>query len=243
MLIDNLGPAFRISLVPGIAYFLLSYLVAHLVLIPWLQNSADGEPNSLIAVILLFAGVVSTIVLLCLVAVAWHRYVLVEEHPRPWGPKWNGPEITNYFFASVRMIGGTMLIAVPLLIVFGVLSGLSGQGGFDNRQGGPLAFAFNVAIGYFSVRFSLALPAAAVGSYMRVFDSLRATKPFAGAVFIACLLITLLTHIPNLLIGTLIESVLAGFAYFAIAGWLQIMLSVSLLTALYGHIVEGRDLR
>lgn len=243
MLIDNLGPAFRISLIPAAVFSGIAYLVTQMVLVP-LAEAQGGQlqfsPWLLILFVLFLAGIVATF---CLVAVAWHRFVLLEEYPGALGPDWHGKEMSFYFYATIRVIGGTLLAAVPLLLAFGTIAAMTGQGGFNSKDGGLLATAFNLAIAYVWTRFSLVLPCAALGDRMSIWESLRLTKPSAGAIFIAMVCVHALLLIPSLIKGSFIGSTLGQFAYFSVATWLQTMLSISLLTALHGYIVQGRSLR
>lgn len=229
MLVDNLGPAFRVSLAPFAGVALAAYMFLSVI---------QGSFTTLFVVVILIclAMVFATF---CWVAASWHRYVLLEEEPGAFAPAWNGPVINAYAGAAIRVFGKTLLVAVPLGILMAVLSG----GNFNSNAGGPLSLVFNTLISYLSIRWSLALPAAAIGQYMTTGESWRLSKPFAGPVFLAMVCVNLLTMIPGILAGSAIGSALGEFAYFTVASWLQLMLSVSLLTALYGHIVQGRDLR
>ena len=242
MIADNLGPAFRISLVPfGIVAVAYWGVVS-------MFTVSDGQvalPSTdpimpLLAVIALLA---LTVTLFCLVAVAWHRFVLLEEQPGSLGPRWNGAQMLAYAGASLRI--GLVMFAIGAVVGLGLglFFAMTGEGRWNSQNGATLSFLVNLAMSYLSMRFALVLPAAALGERMQVFDSWSRTKPFAGAIFVAAGCAAVLVNLPLLVIGTALGSVLAQTAYFLFAGWLQIMLSISVLTALYGHIVEGRPLR
>ncbi|MGR3502126.1 hypothetical protein [Pseudaestuariivita sp.] len=237
MLIDNLGPAFRVSLLPAAIFGLAAYLS--------FASFASGiQPdgtvsNGQLLVIVVFALLALGVVIFCWVATAWHRYVLLEEQPGAALPKWHGDAVKRYLGASLRVIGMTMLVGIPLLVLFAAFGG----GSFSTEDSSIASIAFNFLVSYVSLRFSMVLPAAAIGTTMTVMDSWRATSGFAWAILLANLLVNLLVGIPGLIAGSLLGSALAAGSYYLVAGWLQLMLSISLLTALYGHIVEGRALR
>lgn len=243
MLIDNLGPAFRISLIPFGALLACAYLVVFLVGAPL---DGSGQADDFAGPVAGLAGaafVVAGVTLFCLVAVAWHRYVLVEEHPGPWGPKWNGPEMWLYFMATLRVIFGTVLVAIVGSLILGVIAGVIGQRALLPASGNLMSPIFSVLLSYFTIRISLVLPAAALGERMSIWTSWAVSRPFAWSVLVAMVLVNLLVSIPALLVGTQIGEALAMLSYFVFSGWLQVMLSISLLTALYGHIVQDRELR
>lgn len=243
MLIDNLGPAFRISLIPFGAFVALIYLVAFMVGAPMDGSAAAGDVPGPLAGLAALGFVVAGITLFCLVAVAWHRYVLVEEYPGPWGPAWHGPEMWLYFKAGLRVFLGVMLVALVLAFGIGLITSVLGVTGFDLGDNAVTSLIFNTFLSYVSIRVSLVLPAAALGERMSIWTSWAVSRPFAWAVLVAMVLVNLLVSIPALLVGTQIGEALAMLSYFVFSGWLQIMLSISLLTALYGHIVQGRELR
>lgn len=238
MLIDNLGPAFRISILPAVLFFALTYLMMAQFFSSGDAVAAISEQAGLFAVTILCLAVAGFVVF-CWVATAWHRYVLLEEQPGAALPRWNGDAIRRYVGASFRVFGITFLVALPLALGLSVLSGRE----FSSDDGTWLSFAFNFAISYLSLRWSLVLPAAALESHITVFESWRRSRDFAGAIFVANLLVNLLVSVPALVAGSMLNTLFASYSYFAVASWLQLMLSISLLTALYGHIVEGRSLR
>jgi hypothetical protein len=143
----------------------------------------------------------------------------------------------------VRVTLGAVLIAVAASLALAVVGGLIGAPAIVPSPGTPIWPIFNVLMSYVYIRLSLVLPAAALGERMSIWTSWKVSRPFAWPVLIAMVLVNLLVSIPALLVGTQIGEALAMVSYFVFSGWLQIMLSISLLTALYGHIVQERPLR
>ena len=185
--------ALRIS---GILY--LVYAVPTLVLtllFPVPTQPADlAAAGGGVAATGLITGILYLVAFLWL-AVAWHRYILLDEMPTGLLPEFNGSRMLSYFGYSL-LIG---LVLIGLAIVMGIITGIVGA------VIGQLAIVI-VLVFYFlmliaSYRLSPMLPAAAVG----VFAFL-------------------------------------GLLWQLAAGWVTMVVGVSLLTTIYGHYVEGRPL-
>ena len=239
MLANNLGAAFTVSLGP----FVIGMAVFFAVLMP-IFSLETGQ--SLSAGYILFAIIImaaTTTVLFCWVAVAWHRYALREEHPGRFLPRWHGDAASKYLGSSLRIFFVSIPIGLLLGIVFGVISALAGQGTFISTDGGVLGRAFNFLVGYALLRFALILPTAALGGRMKLGESWTLTEPFAMPVFVAQVFNMGFFSVPFLVAQTPLGASLNSFAYFAVATWLQVMVGISILTTLYGMVVEKRELR
>ena len=71
-------------------------------------------------------------------------------------------------------------------------------------------------------------------------EAMRETSGHTGTVVVLALLtvgFSLLLQVPTLLDGT---GGLVTLVYQVVIGWIGLMLGVGTLTALYGHLVEGR---
>jgi len=56
-------------------------------------------------------------------------------------------------------------------------------------------------------------------------------------------LLVLINVVPDLLISGIILGVpVIGFIISIMLSWLTMMLGISILTTIYGHVIEGRDL-
>ena len=239
MLANNLGAAFTVSLGPLAIVMAVSFAV----MMP-IFSLESGQSPSVGYILLAFIVLAATIaVLFCWVAVAWHRFALREEYPGRFFPRWHGDAAGKYFGSSLRIFFVSIPIGFLLGIVFGVISALAGQGTFMSTDGGVLAFVFNLLVGYALLRFALILPTAALGGRMTLGESWTQTEPFWKPIFVAQLLNMGFFSIPYLIAQTPIGAPLNGFAYFTIATWLQVMVGISILTTLYGMIVEKRELR
>jgi hypothetical protein len=179
------------------------------------------------------------IVVFSWVAVTWHRFILLEEYPGP-VPSLTGKPIGSYIWASIKLAIILILAAIPILLIVGLpmaslvaISPLAGSLVGTLLVGGVL--------GYLWLRIALILPAAAIGETLTIGESWSATARVSGAIFgvaILVMVVNLIVNLPSLLIGGGVASLVLSL----IGQWFTAMLGVSILTTLYGHLVEGRDL-
>ncbi|MGB3406478.1 MAG: hypothetical protein WBA67_03205 [Jannaschia sp.] len=236
LLIENLGEALRVSAVP--------YAVV-IALTVWLSSDApDGMTGEdILAGTALSGAQAGSALMLALVnvlislwiAVAWHRYVLLEEHGTGWIPPFHGNEMLGYFGRSF-LIG--LLVGVAILgisIPLGVLA-LAIPGG--SLLVGAVALFIGMIVFY---RLAIVLPAGAIGRPMTLGEGMEATKGHTETVMVLALLtvgFSLVLQVPALLDGT---AGLISAVYQGVVGWIGLMLGVSTLTTLYGYLVEGRS--
>lgn len=235
LLLDNLGEALRVSAVPYAVVIAISVwvtgaypdAVSGTAVTPETALSVEGAGAVLIMVIV-------NLVVSLWIAVAWHRYVLLEERPAGWLPPLNGSAMLGYLWLSV-LIGllvavimfaimiplGIILLAVPFLA--GVI---------------PAAALFIGMILFY--RLAIVLPARAVERPMTFGEAIEATRGHSGTVVVLALLtvgFSLALQIPTMLDG---GTGIISAIYQGVVGWIGLMLGVSTLTSLYGHLVEGR---
>jgi hypothetical protein len=174
------------------------------------------------------------------IAVAWHRYMLLGELGSSMLPAWRGNLIWSYFAKSL-LIGLLMVIAmiIPMMIltlltVAGLLS--------------PSAFALIVPIvlamlaTYISLGVSLVLPGVALQKPMGFGKAWTVTKPLAGQIALLALFIMAVSTLLHLVTNGLATLPVLAMILSFFVGWAVLMLSVTVLTTLYGHLVEGRSL-
>lgn len=234
MLVDNVVPAVRVSVVPFAGAVAIALLFAF-------AGGTAGTPGGVLLA-LVPASLIGFFVI-CWIAVGWHRFVLAEEEPGPAWPSSDTGYVRSYALAMFRMIPLTVLLTLLVTLAFVLIGLVFGQQGVSTEDGTFLGFLLSIAISYVTLRLGLVLPAAAVGTWMRVPEAWQITGPYSGAILVLAICIGIFGAIPNLIVYTPLAPILAGFSYFLLASWLLIMLSISSLTALYGHIVEGRPLR
>lgn len=239
----NLGSALRATAVPlgiglGLAVLLLLALSAGDGLMDGLYGET-GVPTAMGVVALLCAALCAGFGFLW-AAVAWHRFVLLEEVPGI-VPAVHGDRLGAYLWGWIRLIGPFLLIGLVIGALVAVIAGVAGAAGSPGLAM-LLFFGVNVLAVYATLRFSLVLPAAAVGRFIGVFESWRMTKTARDAILIAAALLSVLNAVIGLA-GSVLG--LAGWAGTLLSfgvSWFGFVLGLSILTAIYGHVVEGRPL-
>ena len=222
----NLGAAIRATAVP----FGLMAAVPVLFLQGPVSGEATLQPEHVLVAILSF-------LLFAWGSSAWHRYVLLEELPAPL-PRPGGAAFVEYLWASIRTGAFTLAVIVVAILVISLLAGafgpLLGAGVY------PLTFGGVVLIAYVGLRVSLVLPAAALGRRMPLRQSWQATRPAWNAVLVAGLLVAGLQAVLAFIAEALAGVPLLGLVVVVVLNWVSVMIGLSILTALYGVLVEGR---
>lgn len=167
------------------------------------------------------------------IAVVWHRFILIEETDVRMVPKFRLDRILAYF-------GVGLMLAFLLMVPFAMVLGLAMR-----WISNPLTALIVVLVPLVLVfyRLSPVLPAAALGEGLKMKDAWESTKSGTGAIFTLALIFTVLGAISSVLIPslfltnpTLTQIILPVF------DWLYLLIGVSILTTIYGHYVEGREL-
>lgn len=256
----NLGPALRATAVPlGIGFALaaaLAWIVGgptvfdgvSLVPVDPFVPGEDAVPEGPVvsgpeagrAAVGILLAVLPAAFGLLWAAVAWHRFVLLEEVPGL-VPPLHGDRVGAYLWGWVRLIGPLILVGVVIAVLAAAAVAAAAALGAP-----PLAvlflFGINVLAAYAIMRFSLVLPAAAVGRSMGVFESWGRTKGARDAILIAAALLSVLNAVIGLAGGALGLAGWPGTVLSLAFSWFGFVLGLSILTAIYGHVVEGRPL-
>ena len=96
---------------------------------------------------------------------------------------------------------------------------------------------------WIALRISLILPAAAMGQKMKIAESWSATAPISGALWGLAAMLGLLSAVVALVVGNLAAPGSGASIWLQTASYLvEGLISISILTTLYGHLVEGRPL-
>ena len=174
------------------------------------------------------------------VAVAWHRYVLLSEAPNGWLPVWNGSVIASYLGQGIKLgLLTCILVFIGLFILIPLVK--FGTAMQSLLFGNFLFFGFQILLGFFFLRVCLAFPAAAVGQPFGLFDSWDETRPYSKTLFVIAIVEaaigTALAQTSDLFGASLIGTIVNSAVNILFALW-----SVSVVTTLYGFIIEGRSL-
>ncbi len=237
MVFGNLGPVLRLS---AVLYALLFLAFGSLGFgaIGLESASDDGVSAEAVGQLALGATLAALFGLVAQVwiIVNWHRYVLLEDYPAGWIPRWPGFAVFRYMGRAILLGLVIALIMIPALILVGGAMALS--------QGlGVVLVSGLAALGsYLFFRLGIVLPAAAIGEPLTFREAWTATKDPDGAVIVLVFVVVaggLFLQLPILLFDSIGASILSGAAAL-VAGWINTMVGASLLTTLFGHYVQGR---
>ena len=235
--------ALQISALPMLMFILAFFLIDRMSPGPTLTEReaipfdqpvggiADLEPD----------GILSFIVLLALgltiawIAVAWHRYILLGERSGLPLPMVNLPEIGLYLITLVKMLVLFTLLAIPVLALMLIFPALS----WSFTGGTPVLVS--VGLTFVFLRVGTALCAAAMGNGLRLVDAWMSTGPHWKSIAVLSVLTVALDTGIGLfltLLGDHFFSEALGLA----AGWISLFFYLCVLTTLYGHFTENREL-
>ena len=247
MVFGNFGQALRVSIGPYLV--LIAVFAASIAVVGSLgglsaTNFDAGSPVPVApgyTIILFIILAPTTLFVLAWVAVAWHRFILLEEYSGML-PRAAGLPIWPY-------VGRSMLYGLILALAIVPLGIFVGAAAMPLANGGNPAAFMAVSIGvsaigsYLWFRMALALPSVAIGKPISLSVAWDASRGHSGAIFGAALLLAAL----NVGAGVLgsqayaVSTILGVLVDIAIQ-WTILMLGVSILTTFYGHLIEGRDL-
>ena len=245
----NLSAALRISGALTLVQFGLVFALGQQVL-----HSEDGGrammmngtfPFGRLALLGLISGIISL-----WIAVAWHRYVLLEETPGAVIPTWNGGRIWSYFVTGllIFLIGLAATIVTALLAGAIVGVGVAAMGmarpGGHGIAGGVAGSVVGVAtMLYIFFRYSPALPASALGKPIGLSAAWRTMAGKGGTIAVLVIVSVLFTLATAVVPAQIFErGSMIGIVTDVIAQWINLMVGISVMTTLYGHYVEGRAL-
>jgi hypothetical protein len=238
MLFRNIGNALRISIGPILLALVVSVAIVGILQInpariAWelSTNSISGNTGLAILLLLLLYIFVSA-----WIAVAWHRFILLEDYPGLL-PAVSGRPIMPYI-GKTLLLGLVMMLAlIPALLVIGLLSAV-----FDPTSGlfSIIGIGLMLYFSYMWLRFGLVLPATAVGRPMGVTEAWRATAPHANAILGTGALLIVINAGASVVSAVMPQTV--ALVLDLVVSWITLMIGTSVLTTLYGVIVERRTL-
>ena len=188
-------------------------------------------------------------------AVAWHRFVLLEEYPTGILPAWQGTNIVNYFGNSLLILLIMIGVGIGAGLIVGIVVAIFQTAAIALLMGIGLVFALS----WVATRIGLILPATAIGARLSVGESWKATAPVAGQIILPIFVIALVSAVLNQAVIALFgeTTTVPGFGGIdqqqvtlsvpgvlvqAVISWLQMLVNLALMTTLYGNLVEGRRL-
>ncbi|XAT62367.1 hypothetical protein GN278_17270 [Rhodobacteraceae bacterium Araon29] len=181
------------------------------------------------------------------IAVAWHRFILSEEIPSGYIPKFHGRRIMAYFGQSVLL--ALLILALGLALSIGLIpiTIFLAFPLFGDLSQTYLTYIFYLLIGLLIApilfRFSTVLPAAALGKRFIWGAAWQTTKGSTGSLVLVSLVLWGGLGLADWLVTDLISGSLFLLVLWTIPfQWVFLMIHISILTTLYGHYVEKRAL-
>lgn len=236
----NLGGALRVS----IALYLVQVVIGFLLGVGSVLSMGAGmSPDSAgWGIFLVGLLVVAVVVFTGLwIAVAWHRYVLLGEEVAV-VPTLRGDRIGAYFLRSL----GYAVILVIIGVLWGLVVGFL-FGGFIQQSSTTgifvMGFVVYLPIAVLAFRMTADLPGAALGADHPFGAGFSATAGHTKDIVVMALILVVLAVGIELLAAFIFGrfGILAAI-WQIVYGWVQMMVGVSVLTTLYGHYIEKREL-
>ena len=234
----NFTNALRASVVPSLILIGTIGAFAMTADLSMFEETFDPTVTSLptMSVMGIFAISALAMIVFAWVAVTWHRFILLEEYPSIF-PAFGGRPVFPY-------AGRTLMIALQMFVVMIPLMLLTGPLFLASPAVASLAiFALGILLSFLWLRVCVSLPSVAVGEHMGSIDAWRKTNDIWQTILGVCAITALLNYGANLAV-TLIASNL-GFVFDILqiaVQWVSMMVGISILTTIYGHVIEGRPL-
>lgn len=227
MVLGNMSAALRVS---GLLVLL------QLAVLLWLDRP---DPSGLPSAGSMLGGLIQFLISLW-IAVAWHRFILLEEQPGSALPRFDSRANGRYVVAVLIMMVILFLVAIPFVFLSGLLA-MPFMMADSPLLGIAVGFiVIWLPVTYVSLRIAPILPSAAVGDRLPLKEAWYATGAGGGALVVLALIsafAAMAVSLPAMLtVG--FASIMMG----VIANWLVLMVGTSLMTTIHGHYVQGRAL-
>ncbi|MFA3920045.1 hypothetical protein [Ruegeria hyattellae] len=241
MVLRNLTQALQISVVPGLIGGAVVVGLFYLFGMPFesFDTETTGLPEGVTqgqVTLFMIAFAITISVVMLWVVVSWHRFVLLEEYPSGVIPPFRFDRILAYFGRYLLLMLLAFLAFIPVGLILMIL------------QGAPvLAVAVSVvaflALIICFIRLSIILPSAAIGNPITLSQAWAATEGSTGAI-IVLVIVAVLFQIAIQLVASLLALIpVIGIIVVLFATMLVLpLINVSILTTMYGHFVEKREL-
>jgi hypothetical protein len=231
----NLPEALQIS---GLTY-LAQMAIAIALGVTTTAMEATTEPTGAEATKVTIA-MMAMLIALMWIAVAWHRFVLLNERPAGYLPQLSLQRLGRYAGRSVLIALLSLLIGMVLWLAFGTLFvGLFGLTWLTELL---IVICVIVPVLTFLYRLSTILPGVAVDRDLGFADGWVATTGETPTILILAFLSGVAAIVLGSPLALLPEGSILSLLWQVISGWVQMMISASILTTLYGHYIEKRAL-
>ncbi len=242
LLFRNLTDALKVSVLPLAMALVAGWLVFRLLgvtpqVLVFAAMSQNLPPRAAVAILI---ALVIFLLVSAWIAVAWHRFILREEYPGLM-PAFRGGEVLAYVGRSIVLALVMILVMLPIFMVMSLLLSLLGLSA-SIAAGFVVSFAVGVIFIWIWLRIALVLPGTAVGRPLRIGESWSATADLSNEIVAAAAIIVAINLAAGILFGALPLGTVGGLLVEGAITWITVMVGTSLLTTLYGHLVEERPL-
>lgn len=198
------------------------------------EDTTTGEAFAMLLAVL------ALLIALFWIAVAWHRFVLLHERPAGFIPSFDAGRLLRYAGWSILIALLSLLIGAVLWLALGTLFFSI----FGLTPVASLLTVISVLVPVFTFlyRLSIILPGVAVDRKVGLTDGWVATTGETPTILILAFLSGATSIVLGSPLGMLPEGSIVALLWQVITGWVQMMVSASILTTLYGHYIEKRPL-
>ena len=242
MVFGNMREALKVSVGPYLILAVIFLIAVAMIgetggMVDRSTPMGGAEPMQPMAALIILILVPVLLFIVSWVAVAWHRFILLEEYPGLL-PQMADRPISAYAGRSI-LYGFVITLAAFPLVFLAIPLLMAGDGIAST-------FLFIAITGFMTflwLRIAIALPAVAVGKPISMGDAWRVSKGMSGTIFGVAFLLMGINGLATVLTAQ-VSAILPiiGFALDIALQWTVLMLGVSILTTFYGHLIEGRDL-
>ena len=240
MVLGNLNPALRIGAGPVLVMVIAGWLLASNAVpsdgaVPQMPGAGAFGGGLLLVVVQVLASL--------WVAVAWHRYILLEEQPGAFLPVWNGGAIWSYFKAGLIVGLVVFALAIPLMVV-AIMVLMPGTMANDQPPGLFAGLVMFLVVGipatWLGYRLGPKLAGAAIGEGLTLGEAWRATARGAADLLGLAAVSAVALWLPLMLVEQMPG--ILRLLLSAVLNWASVMVGVGIITTIYGHYVQGRSL-
>lgn len=232
MVYNNLEQALRVSLVPLGVFVVVAFMLASVSEVS-LDTLTAAQTDPAQASRILFGVLLIALFYLLTtswISVAWHRYILLEDHPG-WLPRVPIALVINYMMMMIVFMGAATLV----LTIAGLFAAMLGA-----TLGTALVLVAGVYMFLCWFRVGAVFPVIAIGGKLTVREAWQKTEPHQTVLLGVVGLMVALNIVVSIVAG--VFGVLLSLALNFISMWVFMMGGVSLLTTIYGHFFENRPL-
>ncbi|WP_300549593.1 threonine dehydratase [Roseovarius sp.] len=239
MIFGNLPQVMKITLVPALIGF--AFLIGYMAILGISTSQLSGVESGSGAIGggAAFGGFLLMLVLVMIalwVIVAWHRFVLLAEYPTGWIPTLRFDRILSYAGHAILLGLLSFVIVLPVGLLMGVTASAAPIAGMVLMV--LVILALNVII----FRLSPILPAAAIAKPLRMKEAWEATKGADGTILLLLIILSGFQFVLQFALSLLVVIPVLGLLIMPVGLLISALINVSILTTLYGHFIEGRDL-